>query len=240
MVFVALTQMAKAQISDRVPAGTIPDTTDTAAGQVYENNEKLPPAQGSDVIFTSVDQPAHVKRPEYLAQFNELSANLRSEIRSYKPADSSRLHTVEVSFVVEKDGSVSNLTVLNATSQKMEREISKAISSTFKWTPAQQDGQTVRSWTRLKWDCPTAYSYTSKNQSSRSSANAFRPDNYSSYSGGQYKVYRRGVEASDLNLSSAGNSNYYYSNEYGQWSAIFNPYTGKYDTYQRVGTGAPF
>jgi protein TonB len=52
--------------------------------------------------------------------------------------------TVFLTFVVEKDGSVSNVTVLKGVHPLLDNEAIKAISESPKWSPGLQRGQPVR------------------------------------------------------------------------------------------------
>ncbi len=52
--------------------------------------------------------------------------------------------TVFLTFIVEKDGSVSNVTVIKGVDPLLDNEAVKAISESPKWTPGLQRGQPVR------------------------------------------------------------------------------------------------
>jgi protein TonB len=52
--------------------------------------------------------------------------------------------TVFVTFIVEKDGSVSNVTILKGVHPLLDNEAIKAISESPKWSPGLQRGQPVR------------------------------------------------------------------------------------------------
>jgi len=52
--------------------------------------------------------------------------------------------TVYLTFIVEKDGSVSNVTVIKGVHPLLDDEAVKAISESPKWTPGLQRGQPVR------------------------------------------------------------------------------------------------
>jgi periplasmic protein TonB len=52
--------------------------------------------------------------------------------------------TVFLTFIVEKDGSVSNVTVVKGVDPLLDNEAIKAISESPKWTPGLQRGQPVR------------------------------------------------------------------------------------------------
>lgn len=52
--------------------------------------------------------------------------------------------TVLLTFIVEKDGSVSNVTVVKGVNPLLDQEAVKAISESPKWTPGLQRGEPVR------------------------------------------------------------------------------------------------
>jgi protein TonB len=52
--------------------------------------------------------------------------------------------TVYLTFIVEKDGTVSNVTVIKGVDPLLDYEAAKAISESPKWTPGLQRGQPVR------------------------------------------------------------------------------------------------
>jgi protein TonB len=52
--------------------------------------------------------------------------------------------TVFLTFIVEKDGSVSNVTVIKGVDPLLDSEAVKAISESPKWTPGLQRGEPVR------------------------------------------------------------------------------------------------
>jgi protein TonB len=52
--------------------------------------------------------------------------------------------TVNLTFIVEKDGSVSNVTVVKSVDPLLDNEAIRAISESPKWTPGLQRGQPVR------------------------------------------------------------------------------------------------
>ena len=52
--------------------------------------------------------------------------------------------TVYLTFIVEKDGSVSNVTIVKGVNPLLDNEAVKAISESPKWTPGLQRGEAVR------------------------------------------------------------------------------------------------
>ncbi len=51
---------------------------------------------------------------------------------------------VIVSFVVERDGSISNVKVIKHVDPSLDREAVRVVSTMPKWTPGTQNGETVR------------------------------------------------------------------------------------------------
>lgn len=52
--------------------------------------------------------------------------------------------TVFVSFVIEKDGSVSTVKILRGVNKLLDDEATRVVSIMPKWTPGEQDGKKVR------------------------------------------------------------------------------------------------
>ena len=52
--------------------------------------------------------------------------------------------TVVVQFIVEKDGSLSNINVLRSPDNSLSKEAVRVVSSSPKWTPGRQNGEAVR------------------------------------------------------------------------------------------------
>ena len=63
--------------------------------------------------------------------------------------------TVFLTFIVEKDGSVSNVTILKGVHPLLDNEAVKAISESPKWTPGLQRGQPVR----VRFQIPLSFIY---------------------------------------------------------------------------------
>lgn len=63
--------------------------------------------------------------------------------------------TVFLTFIVEKDGTVSNVTILKGVHPLLDSEAVKAISESPKWTPGLQRGQPVR----VRFQIPLSFIY---------------------------------------------------------------------------------
>ena len=58
-----------------------------------------------------------------------------------------------VSFIVEKDGSVSNAKVQKSVSEELDAEALRVVNAMPKWTPGMQKGQAVR----VKYNLPVTF-----------------------------------------------------------------------------------
>ncbi|HTB31124.1 MAG TPA: energy transducer TonB [Bacteroidia bacterium] len=98
-----------------------------------------PSALGDDEnkVFTIVQQ-----KPAFPGDINKWLADHIDYPEQAK--DANIQGTVYVSFVVERDGSVSGVTVLRGVNTYLDNEAKKKVSSMPKWTPGQQNGHSVR------------------------------------------------------------------------------------------------
>lgn len=88
-------------------------------------------------VFTIVQQ-----KPQFQGDVNKWLAD---NINYPKQAvDSNVQGTVYVMFIVEKDGSVSNIKILRGVAAVLDNEAIRVISSMPKWIPGMQNGQVVR------------------------------------------------------------------------------------------------
>ena len=60
---------------------------------------------------------------------------------------------VIVNFVVETDGTVSNVTVVDSKNPYLDREAARVVMSMPKWIPAKHEGQAVR----VKYSLPISF-----------------------------------------------------------------------------------
>lgn len=60
---------------------------------------------------------------------------------------------VVVSFVVEKDGSISNVQVVRGVDPSLDKEAARVVKAMPKWTPGKQNGQAVR----VKYNVPVTF-----------------------------------------------------------------------------------
>lgn len=104
----------------------------------YPYEEKENKAE-EDRIFTVVEQQA-----QFIGDLNKwLYANIK-----YPPeaAENGIQGRVILKFVVEKDGSISNISILRGVERSLDREAVRVVKSMPKWIPAENKGLVVRSW----------------------------------------------------------------------------------------------
>jgi periplasmic protein TonB len=123
---------AGSSLGDELLAGEGGKNTDEAFFQV----EVMPSFRGGDLS----------KFREWVAKrTNYPQAAIDNKIRG----------TVFLTFIVEKDGSVSNVIVIKGVHPLLDNEAVKAISSSPKWTPGLQRGQPVR----VRFQIPLSFIY---------------------------------------------------------------------------------
>ena len=83
--------------------------------------------------------------PEYPGGPNEMMKYLQENIKYPQSAKDNKIEgRVYVTFVVEKDGSITNATVLRGIDKECDAEALRVVSSMPKWTPGQHKGEVVR------------------------------------------------------------------------------------------------
>lgn len=104
--------------------------------------EKPQPKNEPEKVFEAVEQQAAFK--------GNVNKWLSSHI-NYPPAaaDAGVQGKVLVRFIVNKDGSVSDVTVLKGVDRDLDKEAVRAVSSMPKWQPGKNNGVAVRSYFTL-------------------------------------------------------------------------------------------
>jgi periplasmic protein TonB len=95
---------------------------------------------GGDAFFLLEVMPAF--KGGGLEKFREWI--MRHAVYPQEAVDKKIRGTVVLSFVVEKDGSVSNVIILKGVNPLLDSEAVKAVSESPKWSPGLQRGQAVR------------------------------------------------------------------------------------------------
>ena len=83
--------------------------------------------------------------PQYPGGPNEMMKYIQENIKYPQSAKDNKIEgRVFVSFVVEKDGSITNAAVMRGIDKECDAEALRVVASMPKWTPGQQDGKNVR------------------------------------------------------------------------------------------------
>lgn len=88
------------------------------------------------------------KKAEFVGGTPELVKFLRENL-TYPNVDGDEQGTVIVEFTVEKDGSISNPTIIRSVHELFDAEALRVVSKMPKWIPASHNGKVVRSKFRL-------------------------------------------------------------------------------------------
>ena len=117
-----------------------------------QKEEKLAKApQDQEVpIFTVVEE-----MPEYPGGMKAMYAYLGENIKYPQEAKNKGISgTVFITYVVEKDGSVSNVKVLRGVKEDLDKEAIRVVSMMPKWKPGKQKGIPVR----VQYNLPIKFS----------------------------------------------------------------------------------
>lgn len=127
---------------------------DDANGEVLKIKETIaepaPPKHEEETkIFDIVEQmPAFPGGPAALMKW--LSENMRYPVVAQENGVQGR---VVVAFVVERDGSITDVRVARGVDPSLDKEAVRVVSNMPKWNPGKQNGQAVR----VKYNVPVSF-----------------------------------------------------------------------------------
>ena len=102
--------------------------------------DKQKKTNSNEPVFVAVQ-----KMPEFVGGMDALMNYLSTNIQYPAEAQQKGIHgTVIISFIVEKDGSLSDVQVVRGVDPSLDNEALKVIQKMPKWIPGQQDGKNVR------------------------------------------------------------------------------------------------
>jgi len=102
-------------------------------------------AQGSDTtskngVYTDVQKPA-----QFPGGMDELGSYIGHHLQYPQSAKDAKIQgKVIISFVVEKDGTVSTFKIIHSLTKDCDAEVIRVFKSAPKWKPAKQDNVIVR------------------------------------------------------------------------------------------------
>ena len=126
---------------------------DEAAGEVLKAKEVIaqpePPKEEETKVFDVVEQmPSFPGGPAALMQF--LSSNIKYPVVAEENGIQGR---VVCTFVVEKDGSITDVRVVKSVDPSLDKEAMRVVKSMPKWIPGKQNGSAVR----VKYTVPVTF-----------------------------------------------------------------------------------
>lgn len=126
---------------------------DDKGGEVLKAKEVIaqpePPKQEETKIFDVVEQP-----PSFPGGQAALLNWLKDHVKYPPIAEENGIQgRVIVGFVVERDGSVSQVQVIRGVDPSLDKEAARVVASMPKWTPGRQNGQNVR----VKYNVPVNF-----------------------------------------------------------------------------------
>ena len=126
---------------------------DEAAGEVLKAKESIaqpePPKEEETKVFDVVEQmPSFPGGPSAL--FEYLSKNIKYPVVAEENGIQGR---VIVSFVVERDGSITDVRVVKSVDPSLDKEAQRVVKSMPRWIPGKQNGSAVR----VKYTVPVTF-----------------------------------------------------------------------------------
>ena len=126
---------------------------DEAAGEVLKAKEVIaqpePPKEEETKVFDVVEQmPSFPGGQSALLQY--LSSNIKYPVVAEENGVQGR---VIVTFVVEKDGSITDVRVVKSVDPSLDKEAQRVVKSMPKWIPGKQNGSAVR----VKYTVPVTF-----------------------------------------------------------------------------------
>ncbi len=117
----------------------------TQCDNTKPNDEKQQtPATEVETVQDSIHRVVDVM-PQYPGGPNEMMRYLQENIKYPQSAKDNKIEgRVFVSFVVEKDGSITNAAVMRGIDKECDAEALRVVASMPKWNPGQQKGEVVR------------------------------------------------------------------------------------------------
>lgn len=126
---------------------------DEVGGEVLKAKEDIkapePPKHEANKIFTVVEQmPMYPGGDAALMQY--LSSNIHYPAVAAENGVQGR---VVVGFVVERDGSITDVNVMRSVDPSLDREAVRVVKNMPRWTPGKQNGSAVR----VKYQVPVTF-----------------------------------------------------------------------------------
>lgn len=142
----------KAAVSSEDKEGVKDRTVEAVRSEIAVAAPPPPPAPKPEVatkVFDVVEE-----MPSFPGGNAALMSYLNSNTKYPVVAQENGVHgRVIISFVVERDGSISDVKVARSVDPSLDREAQRVVKSMPRWTPGKQNGQTVR----VKYTVPVVF-----------------------------------------------------------------------------------
>jgi protein TonB len=143
---------AKVAVGTENVKGTTDRTVEAVRNDIAVGTPPPPPAPKPEVsnkVFDVVEQ-----MPSYPGGTSALMSYLNSNIKYPVVAQENGVQgRVIVGFVVERDGSITDVNILKSVDPSLDREAARVVRSMPRWTPGKQNGQAVR----VKYNVPVTF-----------------------------------------------------------------------------------
>lgn len=107
---------------------------------IFSGNNVIFAQEASDEVFTVVEE-----QPTFPGGNAAITAYLSQNLKYPQSAYDAKIEgTVYANFIIEKDGSVSNVKILRGIHPDCDAEVIRVVSEMPKWNPGKQRGQAVR------------------------------------------------------------------------------------------------
>jgi protein TonB len=148
-------------------------TTVTVSARNYHETALSVPVDSADTkVFDVVEQMPSFAGGEYVVRYRDEEGNVHEETKTCPPGQAGLFqylsNTIQypvvaeengvqgrviVTFVVERDGSITDVKVVKSVAPSLDREAVRVVRSMPKWTPGKQKGDAVR----VKYTMPVTF-----------------------------------------------------------------------------------
>lgn len=140
---------AASSSNESVKPGKTAANLHSAPEEVRSEPSNQPQKVGGNNVYDTVEE-----MPSFPGGMSGIARYLSQNVRYPAVAQENSVQgRVVVSFLVEKDGSVSNVTVVRSVDPSLDKEAIRVVRSMPRWTPGKQDGQAVR----VKYNLPVNF-----------------------------------------------------------------------------------
>lgn len=144
----------KAAVGNQDVEGSKNRTVEAVRNDIAVNTPPPPPAAAPTEVVTNKVFDVVEVMPSFPGGNGALMSYLSSNVKYPVVAQENGVQgRVIVSFVVERDGSISDVKVIRSVDPSLDREAARVVKSMPKWNPGKQNGSAVR----VKYNVPVSF-----------------------------------------------------------------------------------